>query len=191
MFRYAISLPPLVQRAMNLADQMGAPVRCSRETGRLLSLLASHLQSGVIGQIDSGSGTASAWLVSSLSPGVTLVTVEEDPAHAAAARALYDSLLNVRVYQGDWRTFLSSSRFSLLFVGRNPARSQDPEALIQCLQPGALVIIDGLTPLEKVPLEYQHQPDPLREFWLSDTRLISIEINVSPAESVILASRRD
>jgi predicted O-methyltransferase YrrM len=190
MFRYAVSLPPLVQRAVNLAEQMGTPVHCSRETGRLLSLLASHLQSGVIGQIDSGSGTATAWLISSLSPGVTLVTVEEDPAQAAAARALYDSLLNVRIFQGDWRQILNTSRFSLLYVGRSPARSQEPEALIQCLQPGALIVIDGLTPQEKVPLEYQHQPDPLREFWLGDPRLISCEMSVSPSEALILASRR-
>ncbi len=188
VYRGVTHVPPLVKRAVNLAEQMGFDCYCSQEAGRLLQLLTSQLQSGVIGEVGTGCGVAAAWIVSALSPGTSFFTVEEDSVGAAAASALFTHMLNVRVIQGDWRDFLCNWRFGLLYAGSNSARADEPELFIGSLRPGGMIVIDGLTPLNRVPLEMRSDPDPLRDFWLNDPRLLSLELMISESEAVILAT---
>jgi protein-L-isoaspartate O-methyltransferase len=68
-YRSNTYIPSLVQRAENLAEQMNYSDSTSREVGRLLQLLASQFLSGVLGEIGTGCGVASAWMVSALAPG--------------------------------------------------------------------------------------------------------------------------
>jgi predicted O-methyltransferase YrrM len=161
---------------------------CSLETGRLLQILTSQMQSGVIGEVGAVCGVASAWIVSALTAGTTFFTVEQDEVGAAVSRALFDSMLNVRVVQGDWHDFLSERRFSMLYAGASPARESAPHLLLGALRKGGLIVLDGLTPLDRIPFGNRTEPDPLREFWLNDSRLLATEILVSQSESVILAT---
>ena len=187
-YRGLTSVPALVERAMNLASHMGYQGSCSLETGRLLQLLASQYQSGVIAEIRTGCGVSASWMVSKLSPSTTFFTIEESPAMAAAARALFDPLLNVRVIQGDWQDILRNWRFRLLYAGPDSARLDAAEAMVRALRPGGLIVVDGLAPRERLPKEARKEPEPLREFWLNDPRLIASELQVSPVEAVILAT---
>lgn len=184
-------VPSLVKRAYNLAGQINIECVCSHETGRLLQLLTSQLQSGVIGEVGTGCGVAAAWIVSALSSGTSFFTVEENPVGAAAAAALFENILNVRVIQGQWRDFLSSWRFGLLYANSLSGREQEPELFVQSLRVGGMIVLDGLTPIHRLPLDLRDAPDPLREFWLNDARLLATEILVTPSEAVILATRND
>lgn len=188
VYRSLTNVPPLVKRALNLSEQINFKSACSLESGRLLRLLTSQLQSGVIGEVGTGCGVGASWIVSALSPGTSFFTVEENPVGAAAARALFDSLLNVRVIQGHWREFLYTWRFGLLYAGQGSGREQEPELFVQSLRVGGMIVLDGLTPISRLPLEMRDQPDPVRDFWLNDSRLLATEIQVSPAEAVVLAT---
>ena len=188
-YRAMTLIPPLVKRALNLAEQMEYTGSCSNETGRLLQLLTSSFLSGVIGEIATGCGVGSAWIVSELAPSTSFFTVEADVARAAAARALFEPLLNVRIIHGDWRDFLQNWRFGMLFAGANSTRADYPEMLIQSLREGSLIILDGLPPQGRVSLRSRQEAARVREFWLNDPRLASTEVQVSLTESVILASR--
>jgi predicted O-methyltransferase YrrM len=187
-YRSTIRVPPLVKRANNLAEQMNMEVGCSLESGRLLQLLTSQLQSGVVGEVNTGCGVAAAWIVSALSSGTSFFTVEQDPVAAVAVRALLGSSLNVRVVQGDWHEFLRTWRFGLLYAGSKSARAEEPELLLQSLRIGGMIVLDGLVPRDRKPLDSQTNPDLIRDFWLSDSRLLATEILVSPQEAVILAT---
>jgi predicted O-methyltransferase YrrM len=188
-YRATTQIPPLVKRAINLAEQMEYTGSCSHETGRLLQLLTGTYLSGVIGEIASGCGVGSAWIVSSLLPSTSFFTVEADAPRAAAVRALFDPLLNVRVIQGDWRSFLQNWHFGMLYVGANSSRADYPELLFQSLREGSLIVLDGLPPQGRVSLRSRMEAGRVRDFWLNDPRLVATEIQVSPTESVILASR--
>jgi predicted O-methyltransferase YrrM len=177
-----------VKRALNLAEQMGSRYVCSTEAGRLLQLLASQFDSGVVGELGAGCGVTAAWMISALSPGTSFFTVEEDAVSAAAVRILFDSMLNVRIVHGDWREFLRNWRFGLLHAGPASAREKDPEILVGSLRRGGLLVMDGITPIDHIPLEMRDRPDPIREFWLNDARLIATELLVSSNEAVILAT---
>src|SRR5574341_733065 len=188
-YRAITQLPPLVKRAINLAEQMEYAGSCSNESGRLLQLLTSTYLSGVIGEIATGCGVGSAWIVSSLLPSTSFFTVEADAPRAAAARALFEPLLNVRVIHGDWRGFLQNWHFGMVFAGANSSRADYPELLFQSMREGSLIVLDGLPPQGRVSLRSRLEAGRVREFWLNDPRLVATEIQVSPAESVILASR--
>jgi predicted O-methyltransferase YrrM len=183
------ALPPLVERAHNLAEQMEYSHSCSVETGRFLQLSAALFQSGVIGELGTGCGVGAAWIVSALSPSTSFFTVEMDVSRAAAARALFDPLFNVRVIQGDWRELISNWRFSMLYVGGTDAAIQDPESLIHALRVGGLIVLDKLTPRAQLPLGATDLDDPVRSYWLNDPRMLATEVLVSPAEAVLLAVR--
>jgi predicted O-methyltransferase YrrM len=187
-YRSMIRVPPLVRRANNLAEQMNMESGCSPESGRLLQLLTSQLQSGVVGEVSTGCGVAAAWIVSALSSGTSFFTVEQDPVAAAAVRSLLGSSLNVRVVQGDWREFLRTWRFGLLYAGSKSTREEEPELLLQSLRTGGMIVLDGLIPRDRKPLDSLGNPDAIRDFWLSDSRILATEILVSPQEAVILAT---
>jgi predicted O-methyltransferase YrrM len=191
MYRLKTYIPPLVVRAMKLAEQMKTTCTCTSEAGRLLQLLASQLQSGVVGEVGAGCGVAAAWIVSSLSPGTSFFTVEENPMQVAAVRALFDPLLNVRIIHGSYVDFLSNWRFGLLYAGQSSPRTEDPELFVRALRSGGMIVMDGLVPEDRLQPDLRTQPDPIRQFWLNDSRLMATEVLVSPDEAVILATLVD
>ena len=191
MFNYRSTtyIPSLVQRAGNLAEQMNYSDSTSREVGRLLQLLASQSLSGVLVEIGTGCGVASAWIVSALAPGASFFTVEANVARAAAARALFDAYPNVHVVHGDWRQLLRIGQFSLLYAGLESPRLSEADRLLQTLRPGGLIVLDRLNPIEQLPEDLRRKPDKLRDFYLNDPRLLATEVQVSSSEAVILATR--
>lgn len=190
-YRALLHVPPLVQRALNLAEQMEYAHSCSHEVGRLLQLFASQFQSGVIGELCAGCGVSAAWIASALSPATSFITVEPDPARAAATRALLYDFPNVRIYQGDWHAVLRVGNYGLLFAGGPVELGGDSENLLQALRRGGLLVIDRLTPGGQMPLGRPKGRDALRSFWLNDARLLASEIQVSPSEAALLATRSE
>lgn len=182
-------IPPLVKRALNLAEQMNYSGSCSNETGRLLGLLTSQFQSGVIGEIATGCGVSAAWIVSSLSPSTSFYSVEADDTRAAAAGALFDTLLNVRVIHNDWRDFIKNWRFNMLYASFSSSRAEAPEVLLDSLSRGSLIVMDGMPVRNRVTLKVNKEAEEVRQFWLNDPHLMATEIQVSSRESVILATR--
>ncbi|MCI0518646.1 MAG: hypothetical protein L0Z70_00120 [Chloroflexi bacterium] len=188
-YRAMITSPALVKRAQNLADQMSYRGSCSLEAGRLLQILTSQFHSGVIGEICTGCGVGTAWIVNALSPSTSFFTIEADQARAAVVRTLFDPLLNVRVVQGDWREFVQNWQFGMLYASASSDRAEHPEALMQSLRDGSLIVMDGLPPQGKVSLKIGQEAARLRDFWLNDPRVLATELMVSPSEAVLLATR--
>ena len=173
--------PPLVAEAVKLANRMGFAKSCSPETGRLLQVCAAQIQEGVIGEIGTGSGVGASWMVSNLRPGGSFITIEIEEHLARAAQRLLARVTRARVLHGDWREILSYDPFALLFVDAAPAKQHEPETPLEALRLGGVIVLDDLTP--------GRQRDPLREFWLTDPRVVATEVLVRATEAVILATR--
>ena len=133
--------------------------------------------------------SAPAWLAGVLAPGVALVTVESDPARAAAVAALFAAHPAVRVLHADWRAILAHGPFALLFADAAPAKREGTEALLGALALGGTVVLDDLTPEEQWPAAWRDQRDLLRDFWLNDPRLIATEIRTGVTAAAIIATR--
>ena len=178
--------PPLVERALELERELGFERSSIPEVGRLLHLLAAQRGRTRVGEIGTGAGVGSAWIVSALPPSVPFVTVELDEALAAAASELFSVDENVRVLQGDWHELMPpEAPFDLLFYdgGGKQHPELDGEEVVGLLAPGATVVMDDLTP-------GRTGPDPVREFWLNRAELAAIELLTTPETAAILATRR-
>ncbi len=188
-YRSTTYIPPLVQQAIKLAAQMEFEHSCTTPVGRLLQVLTGGCRGGRVAEIGTGCGVGAAWIATGLPASGSLVTVELNPARAAAARSLFEGHSNIKVLDGDWHGILPYSPFDLLFADASAAKREEPELLIQMLAPGGLLLLDDLTPESLWPPEWRGQADPLRQFWLNEPRLHATEILTSPTTAAILASR--
>ena len=68
LYRDEPDLPPLVGRAVELAERTGFLLSCHPANGRLLAILAAGRSGGLIGDTGTGCGAGLAWMVSAASP---------------------------------------------------------------------------------------------------------------------------
>jgi predicted O-methyltransferase YrrM len=173
-------LPPLVERAHDLAGRTGFTRSCSDETGRLLQVLAGARGLERVAEVGTGCAVGSAWLLSALDPETAFVTVELDERRARDAAELLAEDPAATVLHGDWRELLPpEAPFGLLFA--DGGRAKYDEELLGLLAPGGMLVLDDLTP-------GYADPDPLRELWLGHRRLVAAELQVSSREAVIVGT---
>jgi predicted O-methyltransferase YrrM len=183
-------LPPLVERAVDLARREGFAHSCRPEHGRLLYALAAG--AGTIGETGTGCGVGLAWLASGARPGTRLVSVERDAARAALAAGLFAGQPDVTVIPGDWTEIACEAPFDLLALdgggqGKDGGPAADPEAL---LRPGGTLVIDDLTPASTWPPYYQGQPDPGRMAWHDHPAVDTAEVRLAPDLAALVVTRR-
>jgi predicted O-methyltransferase YrrM len=183
--RLPADVPPLVVRAVALADELAFERSSILEVGRLLHVLAAQRGRTRVGEIGTGTGVGAAWIVSALLPSVPFVTVELDERRAAAAAGLFAGDENVKVLQGDWHELMPpEAPFDLLFYdGGKQHPEVDGEEVVGLLAPGGTVVMDDLTP-------GRTEHDPVREFWLHHPRLAAIELLTTPQTAAIVATCR-
>lgn len=169
-----------------------------REVGRLLGALAASRPNGRLAEIGTGTGVGSSWIVSSMGPEASFVTVEADDDRAAASAELFAGFPNVRVLHGDWHEVLPpEAPFDLLFFdGGGYKRSPPPqmraesEHALELVAPGGVVAMDNLTPEHLWPADGPTWPDALRDFWLGSDALVAAEVLTTPESSAIVAVKR-
>ena len=183
-------IPALVSRAINLAEQMEFSGECSYEVGRLLQVLVGQIQSGVVGELCAGCGVGTSWIASALKPSTSFVTIEENPSHAAAVKRLVEPYHNIRVIPGQRKMLLKEWKFCLLFASTYSERIAVQAYLLNAMVPGGLIIMDGFPPREKLSLGDSSSTAQLRDYWFSEPRVYTVEVQVSPLESTLLATRR-
>ena len=174
-------VPPLVERALAVAERLGFEKSCSAETGKLLQVLAGQRGRVRVAEIGAGCGVGSAWLLAGLAPDAAFLTVEPDDERAGAVAELLAQDGNARVLHGDWADVLpAEAPFDLLFADGGGAKGR-PE-LVGLLAPGGTLVLDDLTPGREI------EGDPVRELWLRHPRVAAIEVQVSPREAVIVGT---
>lgn len=173
-------LPPLVERALALAERLAFERSCSIETGRLLHVLAGQRGRSRIAEIGTGCGVGAAWILSALPPDAAFVTVELDAERAALTAELFAGDAHARVVHGDWREVLAGEApFDLLFADGGKAKAH--AELAGLLTFGGTLVLDDLTP-------GRGRPDPVRDLWLRHPRVAAVELQLSPHEAVIVGT---
>jgi predicted O-methyltransferase YrrM len=187
-----VPLPPVPDRAVRAraaALAAGFPDSCSEPTGRLLAVLAAARPGGRVAESGTGFGVGTAWLRSGLGLAGTLVTVEREPDRAAAAAALFADDPRVTVLTGDWRLLAGRAPFDLFFCDGGGKRD-DPDAVVDLLAPGGLLVLDDFTPDDAWPPRYEGAVDALRVRYLTHPALVAVPLAVRAGEGVLVAARR-
>ncbi len=175
--------PPLVVRAQALAAELGFEKSCTDEDGALLHMLAGRRGLLRAGEIGTGAGVGSAWIVSALRPGTPFVTVELDSRLAAAAAALFVDDHGVTVLAGSWSEVMPpQAPFDFLFVDGGKAKDE-PDAILGLVAPGGTMVMDDFT-------WDTDEPDPRRDRWLSHPEVAAVELWTAPGRRAIVATRR-
>jgi predicted O-methyltransferase YrrM len=197
-----LPLPPIVARAEAAARAAGFPLvadgvhpSCSSpHTGRLLAALAAARPGGRIGEIGTGTGYGTSWILSALPADAEVVTVEIDPGRAAAAQALFAGEAGVTVVEGDAPGVIATlGPFDLLFVD-GAHYGGDAEALrslIPLVRIGGQLVVDDVTPVAALPEGSPlRRRDAKREALLATPGLVGVEV-VAPSltESTLVATR--
>ncbi|TDP94903.1 class I SAM-dependent methyltransferase [Labedaea rhizosphaerae] len=183
-------LPPLVRSAVASARAAGFDFCCLPQQGMLLRLLAGGAGAGVIGETGTGFGAGLAWLADGARPGARLISVEHEPARAAAAAAIFSGAPNVEVHAGGWQALHAFGPFDLLVLdgGGQGKGDEPPLDPARWMRPGGLIVIDDFTPLTGWPPTFAGKPDPARRYWLDHPRLRATQVNVTPDSATILAT---
>jgi predicted O-methyltransferase YrrM len=182
-------VPDVVRRAFEVSRRRGFVSVCRNETGRLLAALAATRE-GTVAEFGTGSGVGTAWLRSGIRPGTRILSAELDPELADAAAELFRDDRTVEVVAADWSTLRDRGPFSLLFLDAREPKGSDPDAVVDLVQPGGLVVLDDFTPCTSWPPVEGGRVDVLRERWLTDERFTSVEVMVAPDTAVLVATKR-
>jgi predicted O-methyltransferase YrrM len=189
-------LPPLVQRALDAAGEVGMPLRregsgpscCLPDVGRFLAVLAAGCIGGSIGEAGTGVGFGAAWMASAMPVDCRLVTVELDETRVAAARRVFAYEPRVEVVHGDSFDELERrAPFDLLFAdgGRQPG------GIVELLRIGGRLVNDDVTPVDVLPADSSYREhDPKRELFFGDPRLVAAEVVLPDLRNSLLVGTR-
>jgi predicted O-methyltransferase YrrM len=198
-----VDLPPLVERAVELARSMRFPYSCHPAQGRLLALLARGRPGGLIGETGTGCGVGLAWMLSAADPTTRLVSIERDATRAAAARSLLSGSEQVQVLTGDWPGLLEHGPFEVLVLDGGGSGKTADDSRVEprdALRPGGSLVIDDWAPWDAWPPtaagEFDTVPGAARHLntarlhWLEHPDLLASEVRLTPTLSTIVAMRR-
>ncbi len=183
------AVPPRVVAAERAASAVGFTKSCLPEVGRLLALAVAAKPGGVVAESGTGAGVGTAWLHSGLGPGGRLFTVERDEELARRVAGDYADDERVSVLTGEWRLLERHAPFDVFFCDGGGKRD-DPQAVIDLLAPGGLLLLDDFTPSPEWPPRFEGEVDELRVFYLTHPDLDATEVLTSPAGSVVIGARR-
>lgn len=147
------------------------------EVRRLLAVLATGRR---VAEAGTGFGEAAAAMAETAA---SVVTVELDPDRAAVAVSRLARFPHVEVLVGDWREHLPPrGPFELLFLdggGFKRTPFEDGDVAIGLLEPGALLVLDDMTPGRRAP-------DPVREWAFGHPELQATEVLTTPDTAALL-----
>jgi predicted O-methyltransferase YrrM len=169
-YPYRLEIPDLVERAHRVAEAL------------------------VIGEIGTGPGVGTAWLVSGMGAGTRLVSCDIDDTLVASARQFFAGYPNVEILRGDWEEVLvPRGPFDLLFFDANAhavlSSPRGRDRTIDCLTLGGQVVMDDLFPVELWPDAWKGMTDHKREFCLANERLAGVEVRTSATTVSVIGTR--
>jgi predicted O-methyltransferase YrrM len=177
----------ILVRTEALNFNMGSEPR----SGALLRALAASKPSGRLLELGTGTGIATAWLLSGMDDGSTLTSVDTDPEAQAVAREVLGADRRLTLITEDGAVFLHRQKpqsFDLVFADAMPGKYEGLEAALAVVRPGGFYVIDDMLPQPNWPEGHAAKVPALLECLANDKRFF-----IAPmawASGIVVAVRK-
>jgi predicted O-methyltransferase YrrM len=180
-------LPQILERTRALNFSMASEPR----TGALLRSLAASKPSGRLLELGTGTGIATAWLLSGMDGSSTLTSVDTDPEVQAVARECLGSDPRLTLITEDGASFLQRQppeSFDLVFADAMPGKYEALDSALAVVKPGGFYIIDDMLPQSNWPEGHAEKVPVLLDRLAADNRFAVAPM--SWASGVVVAVRQ-
>lgn len=181
------SLEQIETRSKNLDFGMASDPR----TGALLAALVTSKPGGRFLELGTGTGIGTAWLLSGMDAGSTLISVDVRSEFQAVAEEVHGHDTRLTLILEDGIQFLHKQQpqsFDLIFADAMPGKYEALDRALALVKPGGFYIIDDMLPQANWPEGHDAKASALIE------RLAGIpEFQIAPlawSSGIILLVRR-
>jgi len=154
--------PPQLAGILRRTADLNFATALEPGTGALLRMLAASKPCGHMLELGTGTGIATAWLLSGMDAESTLVTVDADANMQQVAREALGAEPRLKFMVEDTASFirrLTPASFDLVFASALPAKYDVVDEVLALVKPGGYYVIDDMLPqpgwtdglAEKVP----------------------------------------
>jgi len=138
---------------------LGFTMASDPAAGSLLRTLAASKPGGALLELGTGTGLATAWLLSGMDPGSTLLSVDNDEAVVAVARRHLGHDARVTFAVGDGTRRLASlvaegRTFDLIFADAWPGKYTSLDEALALVRVGGLYVVDDMLPQPNWPEDH-------------------------------------
>jgi predicted O-methyltransferase YrrM len=145
-------------------EDLGFDMPSDARTGALLRALASSKPGGRLLELGTGTGLATAWLLSGMNRAASLVSVDNDARVQSVAREVLGNDPRVTFVLADGVEFLRSQElrtYDLVFADAWPGKYEARDVALDLVKPGGFYVGDDMLPQPNWPEGHQVRVDVL------------------------------
>ncbi|MGA2726856.1 MAG: class I SAM-dependent methyltransferase [Terracidiphilus sp.] len=148
-------------------------------TGALLQMLAASKPGGRLLELGTGTGMATAWLLSGMDAASTLISVDTDEEVQAVAREILGHDTRLKLLSHDGAAFLwrqPKKSFDLVFADAIPGKYEALDEALAIVKPGGYYVIDDMLPQPNWPEGHGDKAQALLDRLATDPRFVMLPL---------------
>jgi len=174
-FRPPQALDAIQARTVELKFDMASEPR----TGALLQMLAASKPCGRFLELGTGTGLATAWILSGMDAASTLISVDTDEEVQAVAREAlcHDARLKLVTHDGAAFLWRQPKRvFDLVFADAIPGKYEALDEALAIVKTGGFYVIDDMMPQPNWPEGHLEKAQALIDRLAEDERFVMLPL---------------
>ena len=192
LYMVTTDTPKVVYEAHLRASQLEFGKSCDDLVGRLLATLCCNIaNNGRILEIGTGAGVGTAWISTTISDSVQLISIEADPLIGQELiRLVWPQ--NIHILLGDACDLLPSlGSFHVIFADASPMKYDNIDLILKALHPGGFLVIDDTRIGPSMTSESNRKIACLKARLFSDSSLQVVDLDWSTGILLITKLKRN
>jgi predicted O-methyltransferase YrrM len=148
-------------------------------TGALLQMLAASKPGGRFLELGTGTGIATAWILSGMDSASTLISIDTDEQLQAVAREALCHDARLKLLSHDGAAFLwrqPKKSFDLVFADAIPGKHEALDEALAIVKPGGYYVIDDMLPQPNWPEGHAEKVPALIDRLAADPRFVMLPL---------------
>jgi predicted O-methyltransferase YrrM len=189
----SVRAPAALSRIASRTSELKFDMASDAQTGALLQALALSKPGGRFLELGTGTGAATAWLLSGMDAASTLISVDNDETVQAVARECLgaDKRLNLVTLDGAaflWRQ--PKKCYDLVFADAIPGKYEALDETLAIVKVGGFYVIDDMLPQPNWPEGHAAKASALLEQLAADPRFAMVPLAWSTGVVVLVRKPR-